>query len=73
MLPSGSGRIAMYLAAQSSVQLQTVFGGGYVLEQHSDAAHRYLPPSVVGEGFESLTASMFDEVMKSLRSALSLR
>jgi hypothetical protein len=63
----------MRLTTQSSNQLQTVFGGGYVLEQHSDATHRYLPPSDVGEVLESLTVSMFDEVMKSLRSALSLR
>ena len=54
-------------------QLQTVFGGGFVQEQHSDATHRNLPPSDVGEVIESLTVSMVHEVMKSLRAALSLR
>jgi hypothetical protein len=63
----------MRLTTQSSNQLQTVFGGGYVLEQHSDATHRYLPPSEVGEPFDSLTSSIFDEVMNSLRAALSIR
>jgi hypothetical protein len=58
----------MYLAAQSSVQLQTIFGGGYVPEQHNDATHRYLPAA---EPHEFVVD--FDAIMKVLRAALSLR
>jgi hypothetical protein len=58
----------MRLATQSSNQLHTVFGGGYVLEQHSDDACRYLPPS------DSRAFVVdFAEVLESLRAALSLR
>ena len=63
----------MRLTTQSSNQLQTVFGGGYVLEQHGDKTLWNLSSSDVDEVIESLTLSMFGEVMKSLRSALSLR
>ena len=35
----------MYLATQSSNQMHTIFGGGYVLEHHGNETHRYLPPS----------------------------
>jgi hypothetical protein len=38
-------------------------GGGYLAEHHSEANQRYLPPSD--------TESLFDEILKSLRSALS--
>ena len=63
----------MRLTTQSSNQLQTVFGGGYVLEQHRDETLWNLSSSDVDEVIGSLTVSMFDEVMKSLRTALSLR
>ena len=63
----------MRLTIQSSNQLQSIFGGGYVLEQHSDATDSCLPRSEVHGVIGCLTASMIDEVMKSLRSALSLR
>ena len=63
----------MRLTTQSSNQLQSIFGSGYVLEQHSDATHGYLPRSDDHQVIGSLTTSMLDEVMKSLRSALSLR
>ena len=53
-------------------QPYTVFGCVYVQEQHSDAADRHLPPSDIGKVIESLKASMFTELMKSLRSALHL-
>ena len=56
-----------------SPQRYTVFGGVYVQEQHSDAADRHLPPSEIGKVIESLRASMFDELMKSLRSTLLIR
>jgi hypothetical protein len=67
------GRIAMRLATQNSSQLQTIFGGGYVPEQHADRMHWNLSLPDVDEVIESLTASMFCEMMNSLRSALSLR
>ena len=63
----------MRLTTQSSNQLQSMFGSGYVLEQHSDATHSYLPRSDAREVIGSLTAAMLDEAMKSLRSALLLR
>ena len=68
----------MHLTTQGSNQLQTIFGGGYVVEQHIDGIDRCfpysnaIPTSSAGEACESLTRSMFDEVMESLRSALSL-
>jgi hypothetical protein len=59
---------------QSSNQIPTVFGSGYVLEQHGDGAFWTPAPSdQVGGFIASLTTSMFDEILKSLRSALSLR
>ena len=51
----------MRLITQSSNQVHDIFGGGYVQEQHGDTAHWNLPPSDI------------DEVLKALRSALSLR
>jgi hypothetical protein len=61
------------ITTQSSNQLHDIFGGGYVQEQHSDTALWNLPPSEIDAVIESLTVSMFDEVLKSLRAALSLR
>ena len=58
----------MCLTTQSSNQLQTVFGGGYVLEQHSDETYRYLPRS---EDREFVVD--FDALLNVLRAALSLR
>ena len=60
----------MRLAAQNPDQLQTVFGGSYVQEQHRDEA--FWNPDV-DEVVGSLAVSMFGEVLKSLRAALSLR
>ncbi|MBX9827367.1 MAG: hypothetical protein K2Y27_20540 [Xanthobacteraceae bacterium] len=51
----------------------TVFGDIYVREQHNDAADQHLPQSSVDQVIKSLNASMFEEVMRSLRSALGLR
>jgi hypothetical protein len=56
-----------------STQILTLFGGGYVPEQRADEMHWNLAAPDVDEVASSLTASMFGEVMKSLRSALSLR
>jgi hypothetical protein len=50
-------------------QLQTIFGNGYVPEQHADEMHGYLPPS----GQSDLDSTMFDELLETLRAALSLR
>lgn len=63
----------MRLTTQSSNQVHTIFGGGYVVEQHNDATYRWPPSNDVGEVIESLIVSMVDELMKSLRSALPLR
>jgi len=64
----------MRLITQSSNQVPTVFGSGYVQEQHRDEAFWTPAPSdQVGGVVASLTASMFDEILKSLRSALSIR
>ena len=54
-------------------QPHTVFGDFYVREQHNDAADHHLPPSDVGRVIKFLKASMFEEVMKSLRCTLGLR
>ena len=53
---------------QSFAPLQTVFGGEFVQEHHSDAMHRYLPQAEKHE----FTVD-FDAVIKALRAALSLR
>jgi hypothetical protein len=58
----------MYLTTQSSNQLHTVFGGGYVPEQHRDDTRGYLPASDGREFIVDLA-----EVLKTLRGALSLR
>ena len=61
----------MQSAHPRSQQVLTVFGGEFVAEQHADETH--LNPSFEYDGAESvtkaLTISMFDEMMKSLRSA----
>ena len=54
-------------------QPNTVFGDLYVREQHNDAAEHHLPPSDVGTVITFLKASMFEEVIKSLRHTLGLR
>ena len=59
-------------------QHQTVFGGGYVSEQHADAADRHLPPQetrIVSfrDATTALRGAMLAEIVKSLRRAVSLR
>jgi hypothetical protein len=56
-----------------STQVLTLFGGGYVPEQHTDETPGNLAPVDIDEAVISLTVSMFSEVLKSLRSALCLR
>jgi hypothetical protein len=64
----------MPLITQGSNQIPTVFGSGYVLEQHRNDGFWTPAQSDEVEGVvASLTASMFGEILKSLRSALSLR
>jgi hypothetical protein len=46
--------------------------GGYVPEQRSDETPGNLAPSDIGEAVTSLTVSMFSEVLRSLRAALSV-
>jgi hypothetical protein len=58
----------MHLATQSSSQLQTIFGGGYVIEQRCDEARRYLPPTNERE-----FAVDFSRILETLRAALLLR
>jgi hypothetical protein len=50
----------------------TPFGGGYVPEQRADELRGNLAPADIDEAVTSLTALMFGEVLKSLRSTLSL-
>ena len=56
-----------------SAQIFSLFGGGYVPEERTDETPGNLAPCDIDEAVTSLTVSMFNEVLKSLRSALSLR
>jgi hypothetical protein len=58
----------MYCTTQNFTQAHTIFGGGYVPEQHGDDTRRYLAPA---ESREFVVD--FAEVLKALRAALSLR
>jgi hypothetical protein len=62
----------MQFAHPSSQQVLTVFGGGFVAEQHRDTERWNLAPPDVNEVIEALTVSMFGELISSLRTALSL-
>jgi hypothetical protein len=59
----------MQYAHPSTHQVPTVFGGAFVVEQHADD-EIWNPSS--SEIIDSLTASFFDEMMKSLRATLGL-
>ena len=57
----------MQLAYPSPTQVVSVFGSGYVAEQHRDQTHSNLP------ALESHDFTVnFSEVLKALRSALAL-
>jgi hypothetical protein len=58
----------MRLTTQSSSQIQTIFGSGYVSEQRSDETRHHLPPL---DDEESVLD--FSNILASLRAALSLR
>jgi len=57
----------------STTQIITPFGGGYVPMQHGEPARWNLAQADLDDTVESLRASLFSEVLKSLRSSLSLR
>ena len=64
--------------ARSPHQHQTIFGDGYVSEQHADAADRHLPQQekrIISfrDATSALRGAMLAEIVKSVRSALSLR
>jgi hypothetical protein len=59
-------------------QHQTIFGDGYVSEQHAEVADRHLPPQekrIVSfrDATTALRGAMLAEIVKSVRSALSRR
>ena len=57
----------MQFAQHSPTQVVSVFGSGYVAEQHQDRTHHNLP------AFESHEFKVdFSEILKALRSALGL-
>jgi len=57
-------------ASQTGFHLRdTVFGGGYVPEQHGDQGAAL----DIGSGVGSLTIALFEQILASLRSALSLQ
>jgi hypothetical protein len=58
----------MRLTTQSSSQVHSVFGGGYVIEQRGDETRRHLPPLDDDEAVLD-----FSKILDSLRAALSLR
>ena len=58
----------MRCVTQNTHQLHTIFGGGYVAEQHGEGDQRHLPSSK-----ESDFALDFGDILKTLRAALSLR
>lgn len=54
-------------------QVYSPFGGGYVYEQSLDETQRNIAAPEVGVVISALTVSMFEEILKSLRSSLCLR
>jgi hypothetical protein len=65
---SRSREIVMRLATQSSTQLHTIFGSGYVLEQRGDQSQHHLPQSD-----DRGPVLDFGKILATLRAALSLR
>jgi hypothetical protein len=59
------------LETTHSTQVFSMFGG-YVPEQHSDKTPGNIAPSDIDEAVTSLTVSMFSEVLRPLRAALSV-
>ena len=67
----------MHFSTHSSSQLQTVFGGEFVQEQHSEEADRTLSSAEVGNfvscAIGAMRRAVLDQMMSSLRKALSLK
>ena len=74
----------MFSNTQNFIQAHTIFGGGYIPEQHGEETHHYLPPKDdreigvvairnVDEALKTLNDAMLSEVVKALRTALSRR
>ena len=57
----------------STTQIITPFGSGYVPMQHGEPTRWNLAPADLDDMVDSLGVSLFSEVLKSLRSALSPR
>ena len=57
----------------STTQIITPFGSGYVPMQHCEPTRWNLAQADLDDVVESLRASLFSEVLKSLRSALYLK
>ena len=57
----------------STTQIITPFGSGYVPMQHGEPTRWNLAQADLDDMVEAFRASLFSEVLKSLRSALSLR
>ena len=56
----------------STTQIVTPFGSGYVPMQHGEPTRWNLAKADLDDTVESLRASLFSEVLKSLRTALFL-
>jgi hypothetical protein len=56
-----------------TTQIITPFGSGYVPLQHDDPTCWNLAPADTDDMVKALKASILSEMLKSLRSALSLR
>jgi hypothetical protein len=67
------------MRATAYTQIISPFGSGYVHEDRGDETRRYLPgiePAAsvdVDDSVGGMTTAMFDELLKTLRAALSLR
>jgi hypothetical protein len=57
----------------NTTQIITPFGSGYVPVQYGDPFRWNLAPADLDDVVAAMRASMFSEMLKSLRSALSLR
>ena len=56
--------------ADGTTQIITPFGSGYVPMQHGEPTHWNLAKPDLDDTVESIRASFFSEVLKSLRTAL---
>ena len=56
----------------STTQVISPFGSGYVPMQHGEPTRWNLAPADLDDMVESLRASLFSEVLKSLRTSLFL-